>query len=192
MTLLPAPAGPKKCPRHSGAQYHHPAHHPLSGEHRDFSPNPDRTLWTCLRITWEEKGAHTHPDFSSSSSLVFFAFFKPLEATSLWPAQTLGLVTLAHSSFLEGLMLPAELQRPQSHPMLGGCLEAVLKLEWSSNGGGMFGNWSSKQLEERTSVHIGKLRLLKQQMLMWGCLLGGEARPSLGEAARPPSWGLMF
>lgn len=39
LTLLPAPAGPKKCPRHSGHNTHHPAHHPLSGEHRDFSPN---------------------------------------------------------------------------------------------------------------------------------------------------------
>lgn len=31
--------------------------------------------WTCRRITWEEMGAHQHPAFSSSSSLVSFAFF---------------------------------------------------------------------------------------------------------------------
>jgi hypothetical protein len=44
-----------------------------------------------------------------------------------------GWRALAHSTFLEGLMIPAELQRPcnQTHALW--CLEAVLKLEWSSN-----------------------------------------------------------
>lgn len=54
---------------------------------------------------------------------------------------------LAHSSFLEGLVLPAGLQRPCNHNHARGCLEAVLKLEWSSNRRGRAsGTGHSKQL----------------------------------------------
>lgn len=36
---------------------------------------------------------------------------------------------------------------------------------------------------------LGSLRLLKGQTLVWGCGGWEEVRPSLGEAARPPSRG---
>lgn len=46
-------------------------------------------------------------------------------------------------------MLPAELQKLCNHTHARGCLEAVLKLEWSSNWQGhISGTGHSKQLEK--------------------------------------------
>lgn len=65
---------PQGMPRAFGAQHPPPACHRQPGGSEAPRLAGPNTLWTCLRITWEEKGAHKHPAFSSSS-LVFFAFF---------------------------------------------------------------------------------------------------------------------
>lgn len=71
---------------------------------------------------------------------------------------------MAHT-FLEGLLLPGELRKPCNHTQAQGCLEAVLKLDWSSNWQGRL--WELVTLSNlRKDVRVGELCQLKQQMLV--------------------------
>lgn len=92
-------------------------------------------LWpptTRLAIRQPGREAHPHPGRSSSSSLCPWPCFKPLEATSLWPAQTLGAVSIGSLCLPGRPRTPSRAaEAPTITPMLLGCLDAVLKLEWS-------------------------------------------------------------
>lgn len=102
-------------------------------------------LGTCLRNLSgrEAKGARKHPACSSSFSLCSLPFFKPLEATSLWPAQTLGLVSIGSLYLPRRTPAPSRAaEAPAITPMLrvpGGCPETGMILKLA---GPLFRNWS--------------------------------------------------
>lgn len=95
-------------PGHSGHEAHHTACRGQPGNAGHTFPRWPSALRTCLRTTREGKGreAHPCPTCSSSSLCSWPHFFKPLEATSLWPAHALGLVSIG------SLCLPGRTHAP--------------------------------------------------------------------------------
>lgn len=140
LTHYPA-GGPWKCPGHLGHRHCPaglPAAHWLAWSMEASLPAGLNTLWTCVRITWEENcglecvGTGLAPAPLLSCPL---PFFKPLEAASLWPAQTPGLLSIC-SLLLRRTPAPSRaaeaLQSRPAHCSLwvpGGCPEAGLVLK---------------------------------------------------------------